>query len=204
MPYKFNFDLSRVSRSFFRELARIAHEKNLHRRIGRKTRGLAKRFKVSEILGLDVSEAVVLIEDLVDIYIMNLSERERFLKTKKRALLLPHCARKYMDHRCRARFDPEVPSYYCAHCSQDCLIHQATTLGNERGYDVYVLAGSSCILQILGRASYEGVIGVACSHELKVGKSFLQRMGLPGQGIPLLKNGCANTHFSIEALKELL
>ena len=74
MPYKFDFDLSRVSRSFFRELARIAHEKNLHRRIGRQARGLAKRFKVSEILGLDVSEAVVLIEDLVDIYIMNLSE----------------------------------------------------------------------------------------------------------------------------------
>jgi len=204
MPYGFNFDLTRVSRVLFQELARIAREKDIHRRIGRRARELALRLRISEVVGLNVSEAITLMEDLVDIYITNLSERRRFVKARRRALLLPHCARKYMDHRCQARFNPEVPSYYCRHCSPDCLISQATKLASSKGYDVYVLAGSSCIPKILRRAPYDGVVGVACSHELKIGKAFLRRLGISGQGIPLLKNGCANTYFSIESLKEVL
>ena len=204
MPYGFNFDLSHMSKSFFKELARVAREKNVHRRIGRKTRELAERFRISEIIGLNISEALTLVEDLVDVYVRNLSERERFVKTKRRALLLPHCSRKHMDNKCQARFDPNVPSYYCAHCSQDCLINQATKLGRERGYDVYVLAGSSCIPTILKNNKYEGVVGVACSHELKLGDNYLKGMGLSGQGIPLAKNGCANTKFNVESLKSTL
>jgi len=204
MPYGFSFDLSHLSQSFFKELARVAHEKSVHRRIGRKTRDLAERFRVREIIGLNVSEAIVLIEDLVDIYVRNLSERERFLETRRRALFLPHCARKYMDNRCQARFDPNIPSYYCAHCSSDCLVNQATSLGIERGYDVYVLAGSSCIPEILKNNRYEGIVGVACSHELKIGGNYLKDMRLSGQGIPLTKNGCANTKFSIESLDRTL
>jgi hypothetical protein len=193
-----------MSKSFFKELARVAREKNVHRRIGRKTRELAERFRIREIIGLDVSEALVLVEDLVDVYVRNLSERERFLKTRTRALFLPHCSRKYMDSRCRARFDPNVPSYYCGRCSPDCLINQATKLGRERGYDVYVLAGGSCIPKILKSNRYEGVVGVACSHEIKLGYNHLKSMGLSGQGIPLAKNGCANTTFSIESLEKTL
>ena len=109
-----------------------------------------------------------------------------------------------MDNKCQARFDPNIPSYYCAHCSPDCLINQATKLGRERGYDVYVLAGSSCIPRILKTNKYEGVVGVACSHEIKLGYNCFKDMGLSGQGIPLAKNGCANTTFDIQSLKRTL
>ena len=109
MPYSFSFDLSHVSKSFFRELAKVAHEKDVHRRIGKKARNLAEKFKVREITGLEVSDALTLVEDLVDVYVKNISGKEKLLKTRKRALLLPHCSRKFMDNRCKASFDPKVP-----------------------------------------------------------------------------------------------
>ena len=204
MPYGFSFDLSHVSKSFFRELAKVAHEKDVHRRIGRKARNLAEKFKVREITGLEISDALTLVEDLVDIYVQNISGKEKFLKTRKRALLLPHCSRKYMDNRCKAIFDPEIPSYFCAHCSPDCLINCATVLGKKKGYDVYVLPGGSCVPKILKNNFYDGIVGVACSQELTLGGDYLAALGRVGQAVPLVKNGCANTRFSIETLKRML
>jgi len=204
MPYKFSFDLSSISKSFFKELARAANERKLHKRLGLKARHLADRFKLTEITGLDVPDALQLVEDLVDVYVQNYSERERFEKTKKRALFLPHCSRKYMDNRCRASFNSETPSYKCGHCSEDCLVNKATRLGEKRGYDVYVLPGGSCILGILKRNKYEGVVGVACGQEMKLGGEGLKQMGLAGQAVPLIKNGCANTSFSLQNLEKTL
>jgi hypothetical protein len=204
MPYKFSFDLSRMSKVFFRELARVASEKKLHRKLGSQARSLAQKFKVQEITGLEVTDALLLVEDLVDIYVRNLSEKQEFSKSEKRAILLPHCSRKYMDNRCQARFNPTIPSYSCGMCSDDCLVNQATKMAEKNGYKVFVLAGSSCVPQILKRDGYEGVIGIACSHELKMGGDYLQHLGLTGQAIPLTKNGCANTKFSLETLRKLL
>jgi hypothetical protein len=204
MPYKFSFDLSSISKSFFKELARVANEKKLHKRFGLKARGLAEKFKLAEITGLDVPDALQLVEDLVDVYVQNVTERERFEKTKKRALFLPHCSRKFMDNRCKATFYSELPSYKCAHCSADCLINQATQIGEKKGYDVYVLPGGSCVTGILKRNRYEGVVGVACGQEMKLGGDGLKQMGLAGQAVPLIKNGCANTSFSLQNLEKTL
>jgi len=204
MPYKFSFDLSRISKSFFRELANIANEKGLHKKLGGRARYLADKFRIEEITGLEVSDALMLVEDLVDVYVRNLSEKQKFHKTRKRAILLPHCARKYMDNRCQASFNPKIPSYVCGHCSEDCLVNQATRLAEKNGYDIFVLPGSSCVPQILKRSGYEGVIAVACGNELKIGDDYLQHLGLAGQAIPLTKNGCANTQFSMETLKKIM
>lgn len=204
MPYKFSFDLSRISKAFFRELAGVANQKGLHKKLGSQARHLAEKFRIHEITGLDVSDALMLVEDLVDIYVRNMSETQGFQGSKKRALFLPHCSRKFMDSRCQARFDPGLPSYECGHCSEDCLINQATHLGNENGYDVFVLAGGSCISDILRRDKYEGVIGVACSDELRLAGEFIRSLGSFGQAIPLTKNGCANTQFSLETLRKVI
>lgn len=204
MPYKFSFDLSRMSKKFFRELANIAKEKGLHRKLGGQARHLAEKFKIQEMTGLEVSDALRLVEDLVDIYVRNISETQKFNGTKKRALLLPHCARKYMDNRCQANFNPDIPSYSCGHCSEDCLVNKATKLAEKNGYDVFVLAGSSCVPQILKKNGYKGAIGIACSHELKMGGGHLQQLGISGQAVPLTKNGCANTWFNMETLKRIM
>jgi len=204
MPYKFSFDLSNISKSFFKELARVADERKLHKRLGINARRLADKFKLAEITGLNVTDALQLVEDLVDIHVRNVSEREHFKKTKSRALFLPHCSRKYLDNRCKASFHSELTSYKCGHCSDDCLINQATKLAEKKGYDVYVLPGGLCIVDILKRNKYEGIVGVACSQEVKLGGDALKHMGLTGQTVPLIKNGCANTSFNLQSLEKTL
>ncbi len=204
MPYSFSFDLSHVPQEFYKVIAKTAIEKSVHKRIAVTVRHLAEKLKIHEIAGMNISDVTTLVEDLVDIHFRNISNRERFQKAKKRALFLPHCSRKYMDGRCKAIFDEDVPSYRCAHCSPDCLVNKSTVLANQRGYDVYVLPGGTCLPQILERNSYDGVVGVACSQELKQVEELLKYKNLPGQAVFLIKNGCANTKFNIESLGEIL
>lgn len=205
MPYGFTFDLRGLPRSVFQELLRLAYDLKLHRRMSHAARYLVKKFKVQEITGLNILEAISLFEDLLEIQALNILNQDRFTASSgRKALLLPHCARKYMDSRCRAVFDPSTPTYKCMGCSPDCLINQATAIAREKGYDVYVLPGGSCIPRILASGRYDAVVGVACGAELKLGYEILRKMNIPGQAVPLLKNGCAETYFDIEELKRLL
>jgi hypothetical protein len=204
MPYKFTFDLSKIPRFFFTEVAKVGYKKGLHKKVGRTVQDVVNKFKIQEATGLNLSDAVLLIEDLVEMQARNLLERETFVQTRKRALFLPHCSRKYMDNRCKAVFDPNVPSYFCAHCSSDCLINRAVSFAERKGYDVYVLPGGSCVPKILKFKHYEGAVGVACGEELRMSGEVLQGMGVAGQAVPLIKNGCANTIFNIETLFKIL
>ena len=204
MPYKFTFDLSPVPRFFFREMARISYQKGMHKTLLNTLQEIIRRFKIQEATGLNLNDAVVLIQDMIDLQAINLMGRQKFLQTKKRALLLPHCSRKYMDNRCQAVFDEKLPSYVCAHCSPDCLVNKADCLAKKRGYDVYVLPGGSCVTKILKSAKYEGVVGVACGEEIRISGEFLQGTGVAGQAIPLIKNGCSNTVFNMESLAKTL
>lgn len=204
MPYKFTFDLSKVPRFFFSEIAMVSYQKGMHKSLLKTLNDLILKFKIQEATGLNISDALVLIQDLIDLQAINSMQRGKFLKTKKRALFLPHCSRKYMDSRCKAVFNADVPSYSCAHCSQDCLVNKANALAKRKGYDVFVLPGGSCIPKILKNVSYEGVIGVACGEEMKMMAPLLNGMDVAGQAIPLIKNGCANTIFNMDTLVKVL
>jgi len=57
---------------------------------------------------------------------------------------------------------------------------------------------------ILEKGRYEALVGVACGREIRLAEGLLDKTGLPGQNLPLIKNGCANTTFSLKALKEIL
>ncbi|MGQ9782173.1 MAG: DUF116 domain-containing protein [Nitrososphaeria archaeon] len=200
MPYGFNFDLARIPKAFFKELVIIAYKGNVYTKMGERARSLVKKFKISEIIGLDPSDAITLVEDLIMVYAKNIEYNSSFRSSRKRAVFLPHCARKYMDGRCKATFDPSIPSYICNSCSEDCLVNQAIKVARARMYDVYVVPGGSCIPKILQKGGYDGMVGVGCSQELKMGVTLLERSGVSGQGIPLIRNGCANTKFEIETL----
>ena len=204
MPYKFTYDISKVPRFFFTEIALIGYQKGMHKKFLKTLQDLIKKFRIQEATGLNLSDAVVLLQDLIDLQAVNLLERGKFLQTKKRALFLPHCSRKYMDKRCQADFDQEIPTYRCAHCSPDCLINKSTQLGEGKGYDVYVLPGGTCLPTILKRNAYEGVVGVACSQELKQVDDLLKTKNVSSQGVFLIRNGCAKTEFNLDSLQEIL
>jgi hypothetical protein len=165
---------------------------------------LIRKFRIQEVTGLNVQDAVVLIQDLLKMQTLNLTQKQEFLQTKKRALFLPHCCRKYMDSQCQAVFDPNLTSYVCAHCSPDCFVNKAEQIAKEKGYDVYVLSGGSCMPNILKQKKYEGVVGVACGPEVIMSGEKLSSMGMAWQSVPLLKNGCANTFFNMETLIKTL
>jgi len=204
MAYKFNFDFTRVSQSFFREIAKTAENTNVHRKISCGILSLVKKFKVHEITGLDVQNLIEVVTDLVDIQIKNVANRPAFIQTKKRALFLPQCLRKNTHGSCKAIFKPEIPSHFCNSCSFDCFVNQATRMGKQNGYDVYIVDGGSCIARIIEQNSYEAAVGVACPPELKLAENYLKELGIPGQGVPLTKNGCVFTKFNIESLQRIL
>ena len=135
----------------------------MHKSLFKTLQEIVKKFRIEEATGLNLSDAIVLLKDLVDVQSVNLMERNRFLQTQKRALFLPHCSRKYMDCRCKANFDPSIPSYACSHCSSDCLVNQADRIAKAKGYDVFILPGGSCVTKILKSQRYEGIVGVAQS-----------------------------------------
>jgi hypothetical protein len=204
MAYNFTFDLSKLSRKFFKDIAAYSEKKKIYKKMGNATKFLVDKFKVEQMTGLPVSDSVTVIEDLIDTQISNLSTREAFLKSKKRALFLPHCSRKYMDSQCKAKFDPGISSYFCMSCSPDCLVNQATRMAKARNYDVYRVPGGSAIKNIMQKKSYDGVVGVACTEETKLGLNLLKHVGIAGQAVPLIKNGCSATMFNLETLSKTL
>jgi hypothetical protein len=204
MPYKFTFDISKTSHHLFAELALASYQRGVHKVFIRTLQDIIKKFKIQEATGLNLQDAVVVIQDLIDMEAGNILERAKFLTTHKRALFIPHCSRKYMDSRCKAVFESSLPSYVCAHCSPDCGVNKAEKIAKEKGYDVYILPGGSCVPKILNSKKYEGVVGVACGEEVKMSVDLLRSMNVASQAVPLLKNGCASTVFNIDTLVKTL
>jgi len=204
MPYKFTFDISKAPQHFFIELARVGNQMGMQKVFEKTLQILIRKFRIQEVTGLNIQDAVLLIQDLLKMQTLNLIQKQEFLQTKKRALFLPHCCRKYMDSQCQAVFEPSLTSYVCAHCSPDCFVNKAERIAREKGYDVYVLSGGSCMPNILKQKKYEGVVGVACGPEVIMSGEKLSSMGMAWQSVPLLKNGCANTFFNMETLIKTL
>jgi len=204
MSYAFMFDLSKISQAIFKDIAKITEKDKLNEKLAKMARNLVYKFNVDKIIGLPVNDSITVIEDLIHVNMKNSIQKEQFLQTTKRALFLPHCCRKYMDARCKATFSTETSSYSCSHCSPDCLAHQATVLSTQRNYDIYILPGASCVRKIFQKHQYEGIVGVACTDELKLAASILEHHKIPAQGIPLIKNGCSETKFNFETLDQIL
>ncbi len=204
MPYKFTFDISKTSHNLFAELALAGYQRGVHTVFLRTLQDIIKKFKIQELTGLNIQDAVVVIQDLIDMEAVNILQRKQFLSARKRALFIPHCSRKYMDSRCKAIFESSLPSYVCAHCSPDCVVNKAEGIAKEKGYDVYILPGGSCVPKILHSKKYDGVVGVACGEEAKMSVDLLKSMKVASQAVPLLKNGCAGTVFNIDTLVKTL
>jgi uncharacterized protein len=204
MAYNFEFNLRKLPKDFFVDVTKVAKSHKIHRKLGDASKNLVRKFKVNEALGVPLDDALTIVEDLLDVYIDNVINFDKLKTAKQKVLLVPHCCRKYMDSRCKAKFDPKLSSYFCKGCSKDCYANKATKAAKEKGYDVYILPGGSCIKKLMQNVKCEAIFGIACGEEIKLGKTFLNGKGIPVIGLPLTKNGCSKTQFNVVNLKKLM
>ncbi len=192
MAYKFTFDLSKLPKKLFDETTEFCDNKKRGQKIEDAAKKFVEKFKVDKLTGLSSDESKIVIDDIIDIQLKNKILKKYFQIADEKALFLPHCCRKYMDSNCKAEFKTDISSYICRHCSKDCMASQATALAEKEGYDVYILPGASCINKIFEKKRYGGIVGVACTDEIKLAMKSVMKLKIPSQAVPLIKNGCAD------------
>jgi hypothetical protein len=204
MAYKFTFDISKLPLALFSDTEKHSQIEGISEKIEDISRKLVKKYQLEKLTGLSINNSTILIQDIIKIHIQNRLIKKIFYRSKKRAVFLPHCCRKYMNSNCKAEFKPQTSTYICKHCSKDCMVSQATKFAKKEKYDVYVLPGSSCVSKIFKNNAYDGIIGIACTDELKLGTDCLMELNIPALGIPLIKNGCSGTKFNLQEFKSIL
>ena len=204
MAYKFTFDISKLPVELFEETEKYSQIEGINERLDEISTKLVKKYQIDKLTDLSFSESILLIQDVVRIQIKNRLLRKYFIKSRKRAVFLTHCCRKHMDSNCKAEFKPETSTYICKHCSKDCMVSQATKFAKKENYDVFVLPGGSCVGKIFEKYRYDGIIGVACTEELKLGTECLMEYKIPAMSVPLVKNGCSGTKFNLQTFKKII
>lgn len=117
----------------------------------------------------------------------------------RRILLLPQCMKSSTG--CRAEMD--ALGLLCVECGK-CSIGEIQRDAEKLGYQVVVAEGSTIVAALLANGEADAVVGVSCLQALE--KSFrpLMAHAVPGIGVPLLKNGCADTTVDMEWIREVL
>jgi uncharacterized protein len=142
--------------------------------------GFFKKF--SENLGVDGK-----IVDQIGVEVRNRDNEKLFRKVKPqdKILVLPHCLR---HNECEATL--EASGLVCKDC-QRCVIGVLKDKGESMGYHVFIIPGSTFLKKIVENYKFKAVLGVACYQELNL--AMMKLSNFPGQGVPLLKDGCMNT-----------
>jgi hypothetical protein len=93
LPYSFVYDLTKFSQSAFNQLLETAFETGVTKLLSINAKRLVKLFKLDQLTGLNLAEAITLVEDFIEVQNANNLQRERFERAENKALLIPHCAR---------------------------------------------------------------------------------------------------------------
>ena len=72
MPYNFVYDLSRLPKNLFRQLIEVAYEKHLHRLVTSHAKNLVQNFRLEEATGLNLTDAITLVGDLIEVQAANI------------------------------------------------------------------------------------------------------------------------------------
>jgi uncharacterized protein len=151
--------------------------------------GLFKKF--SENIGVDGK-----IVDQIGVEVRNKVNEKHFWKVnpQDKILVLPHCLR---HAECEAPL--EASGLVCKDC-QRCVIGVLKDKGESMGYQVFIIPGSTFLKKIVEKNNFKSVIGVACYQDLNLAMMKLSKF--PGQGVPLLRDGCMNTKVDTRAVLE--
>ena len=142
-------------------------------------------------------------KELFQLYVetKNRSLIQSFASTpyNERVLMLPQCLR---AKDCPAEMGKY--GYECQQCGR-CSITKIMHLTKDLGYKgAFILPGGSLAKKILFELKPKASLGVACSKELVLGSYLCEKMGVIGQGVALLRDGCINTLVDMKRLKDAL
>ncbi|HEX55353.1 MAG TPA: DUF116 domain-containing protein [Candidatus Altiarchaeales archaeon] len=146
--------------------------------------------KVISILG--GNDAMV---DIVNAEMRNMLLKKKFSEVpySERIIILPQCLR---DTECPASFS-SVDGARCVGCGK-CKIYEITKKANKLGYKgAYIAPGGGFVKRIIQRTKPRAVIGIGCPYEVNMGLLEVSNMGIPCQGIILLKSGCVKTDVDL-------
>ena len=142
-------------------------------------------------------------QELFQLYVeaKNRSMIDSFAATpyNERVVLLPQCLR---AKDCPAEIGEY--GYECQQCGR-CIVAKIMQLTKDLGYrGTFIMPGGSLAKKVLVEIKPKASLGVACYKELVMGSYLCEKVGVIGQGVELLKDGCINTIVNMKALKEAL
>ena len=142
-------------------------------------------------------------KDLFQLYVesKNRSLVKNFSSTpyNERILLLPQCLR---SKDCPAELGKY--GYECQECGR-CSIAKIKHVTKNLGYKgTFILPGGSIAKNLLLELKPQACIGVACFKELVLGSFLCEKLGIIGQGVALLRDGCINTIVDLKSLNDAL
>jgi len=113
---------------------------------------------------------------------------------ERRLLLLPQCLAD--TQVCRAERDSL--GLLCAQCG-GCAISALQSEADRLGYVTLVAEGTTVVSKLLTSGKIDAVIGVGCLDSLRKIFPLMNEHAIPGQGIPLLSDGCQRTVLDTDA-----
>lgn len=149
--------------------------------------GLFKKFAGN----VGVDEKIV---DQIGVEVRNKVNEKSFNKIddKDKILILPHCLR---SPKCEAKLD--ATGLHCTDCNR-CVIGVLKDKAEDKGYNVFIIPGSTFLKKIAKENKFKAVLGVACYQDLNLAMMKLSKFHC--QGVPLLKEGCVCTKVDTKAV----
>ncbi len=149
--------------------------------------GLFKKFAGN----VGVDEKIV---DQIGVEVRNKVNEKSFsqIEDKDKILILPHCLR---NPKCEAKLNSS--GLHCTDCNR-CVIGVLKNKAENKGYNVFIIPGSTFLKKIAQENRFKAVLGIACYQDLNLAMMKLSKF--PCQGVPLSKDGCVCTKVDTKAV----
>jgi geranylgeranyl diphosphate synthase, type II len=118
---------------------------------------------------------------------------------ERRLLLLPQC----LAHTPECQAERDGLGLLCAQCGQ-CAIGTLQTEADRLGYVTLVAEGTTVVSKLLTSGKIDAVIGIGCLDSLQRIFPLMNAHAIPGQGVPLLDEGCVHTTLDLEEALAML
>jgi hypothetical protein len=129
--------------------------------------------------------------NMVGATIMNRTFRPRFLQTERKVVLLPFCMSINAGGGCKSV--KKGNDIICTGCTATCRIKQIKQLGENAGFEVFIVPHSSGFTKWLEQwrdQTHTGVVAVACVLNLLAGGYEMKSLHIPAQCVFLDYCGC--------------